>query len=112
MTTLVDLIDDLAETPEEILDGLPKWVRVLSELCREATDRKELKMGRLESSPTGNYSKSHRPHQNPLLNRNTSLPSTRSLDYLFDVLQEAKKRQRSSIMFSRDWCAVEANCVQ
>jgi len=35
VANVVDLIDELAERPEDILDHLPQWVRILSEICRE-----------------------------------------------------------------------------
>jgi hypothetical protein len=38
MTNLLDAINELADTPDEMLEHLPKWVRTLSEICREARD--------------------------------------------------------------------------
>ena len=39
MANLLDAINELADTPDEILDHLPKWVRTLSELCKEAREQ-------------------------------------------------------------------------
>jgi len=54
VANLVDLIDELAETPEEMLDHLPRWVRILSEIWREANrqvneDRLRKDLGRTAS---------------------------------------------------------------
>lgn len=39
MTNLLDAINELADTPDEKLDHLPKWVRTLSELCKAAREQ-------------------------------------------------------------------------
>jgi hypothetical protein len=39
MTNILDAINELADTPNEMLDHLPKWVRTLSEICREAREQ-------------------------------------------------------------------------
>jgi hypothetical protein len=36
MANLADLINELADTPDEMLYHFPEWVRILSKLCREA----------------------------------------------------------------------------
>jgi hypothetical protein len=39
MTNILDAINELADTPNEMLGHLPKWVRTLSEICREAREQ-------------------------------------------------------------------------
>jgi hypothetical protein len=39
MTDLLDAINALADTPAETLEHLPKWVRTLSEICKEAREQ-------------------------------------------------------------------------
>jgi hypothetical protein len=39
MTNILEAINELADTPNETLDHLPKWVRTLSEICREAREQ-------------------------------------------------------------------------
>ncbi len=62
MSTRADLIDDLAEAPEEILDGLPKWGGFLVNYVERQPTGKSSKRGDLKVAPLATTIKSHRPH--------------------------------------------------
>ena len=36
-----ELVEDVAEIPDEIVNQLPHWARVLRDLCREAREEAE-----------------------------------------------------------------------
>jgi len=61
MANLADLINELADTPDEMLDHLPDWVRILSRLCREA--RSQVNEDRVE--PDRATSESRAKHVKP-----------------------------------------------